>query len=259
MLSMLLGTEDDEPSKNSWSPTAMRGDHHPIAAFVHPSMFALCHEPRSQLFIIPSSPPSMLSFIAGSSFTSFSSTYRTEYVLNHSSIAKCLKLSFQRVVIHPNWTPNKRGTPFLLCWCKLSRADFGMCDAQRFGCNFFHGSPKMLILDALESRLNGALEYPIFPFCTSLNMCLILMKTAVLLSGFWRCWWSWFQLLLRTHGSDSPYLQNNYNAQSTPKVMVGNTHPMPTNHDIHKIFTCGIVNLAKILMGVRERKCACKW
>jgi hypothetical protein len=117
----------------------------------------------------------------------------------------------------------------------------------------------MLILDALESRLNGSLEYPIFPFFTSLNMCLILMKTTVLLSGFWRCWWSWFQLLLWIHGSDSPRLQNNYNAQSTPKVMVGSTNPMPTNHDIPKIFTCGIVNLAKILMRVHECKCACKW
>jgi hypothetical protein len=132
-------------------------------------------------------------------------------------------------------------------------------DSQRFGCNFLHRSSRMLILDALESRLNGALEYLFFPFFTSLNMCLILMKTAVLLSGFWRCWWSWFQLLLRTHGSDSPCLPNNYNAQSTPEVTVGNTYPMPTNHDIPKIFTCGIVNLAKILMGVRECKHACKW
>jgi hypothetical protein len=98
-----------------------------------------------------------------------------------------LKLSFKRVVIHPDRTPNKRVKPSLLCWCKLSQADFRMCDAQRFDCNFLHGSPKMLILDALESRLNGALEYPIFSFFTSLNMCLILMKTAVLLSGFWRC------------------------------------------------------------------------
>jgi hypothetical protein len=204
----------------------------------------------------------MLSVITGSSSTSSSSTSRTEYVLNHLSIAKFLKLSFRRVVIHPDRTPNKWVTPFLLCWCKLSRADFRMCDAQRFGCNFLHRSAKMLILDALESRLNGALEYPIFPFFTSLNMCLILMKTAVLLSGFRRCWWSWFQLLLRTHGSDSPCLQNNYNAQSTPEVTIGNTHPMhpmPTNHDIPKIFTCGIVNLAKILMGVRVCKCACKW
>jgi hypothetical protein len=106
------------------------------------------------------------------------------------------------------WT---RVTSFLLCWCKLTQADFRMCYARRFGCNFLHRSPKMLILDALKSRLNGALEYPIFTYFTSLNMCLILMKTAVLLSGFWRCWWSWFRLSLRTHGSDSPCLQNNYN------------------------------------------------
>jgi hypothetical protein len=66
------------------------------------------------------------------------------------------------------------------------------------------------------------------------------------------------QLLSRTHGSDSPCLQNNYNAQSTPEVTVENTHPMPTNHDIPTIFTCGIVNLAKILMGVHECKCVCK-
>jgi hypothetical protein len=150
-----------------------------------------------------------------------------------------LKLSFQWVVIHPDRTPNKRVTPFLLCWYKLSQTDFRMCDAQRFGCNFLHRSP-------LESRLNGALEYPIFPFCTSL-------KT------IWKCSWSWFQLLSRTHGRDSPCLQNNYNLQSTPEVMVGNTHPMPTNHDIPTIFTCGIANLVKILMGVREYKRACKW
>jgi hypothetical protein len=225
-------------------------------------MFALCHKPWSQLLLIPSSSPSMLSLAAGSSSTSFSSTSRTYYVLNNSFIAKCLKLSLQRVVIHPDRTPKKRVTPSLLCWCKLSQADFRMCDAQRFGCNYLHKYPKMLIFDALESRLNGALEYPIFLFFTSLNMWLIFMKTAVLLSGFWRCWWSRFQLLLWTHGSDSPCLQNNYNAQSTPEVMVGNTHhiyPMPTNHDIPKIFTCGIVNLAKILMGVCACKRACKW
>jgi hypothetical protein len=51
----------------------------------------------------------------------------------------------------------------------------------------------------------------------------------VLPSGFRRCWWSWFQLLSQTHGRDSPCLQNNYSAQSTPEVTVGNTHPMPTN------------------------------
>jgi hypothetical protein len=41
-------------------------------------------------------------------------------------------------------------------------------------------------------------------------------------------------------------------------VTVGNTHPMLTNHDIPTIFTCGIVNLAKILMGIREYKLVCK-
>jgi hypothetical protein len=38
------------------------------------------------------------------------------------------------------------------------------CVTQRFGCNFLRRSPKMLILDALESILNEALEYPIFTF-----------------------------------------------------------------------------------------------
>jgi hypothetical protein len=104
---MLLGTEDDEPSKNSWSPTTMQGDHHHIVAFVYPL-------PRALIPIVfhPSSPPSMLSLIAGSSFTSFSSTSRTEYVLNHHSIAKCLKLSFQRVVIHPDRTRTRELRPF---------------------------------------------------------------------------------------------------------------------------------------------------
>jgi hypothetical protein len=52
----------------------MQGDHHHIVAFVCPSMSALCHEPWSQMFLIPSSPPSMLSLNTGSSSTSFSST-----------------------------------------------------------------------------------------------------------------------------------------------------------------------------------------
>jgi hypothetical protein len=117
----------------------------------------------------------------------------------------------------------------------------------------------MLVLDALESKLNGALEYPIFPFLYISEHVLNLDENSMLPLGFWRCWWSWFQLLSRTHGSDSPFLQNNYNAQSTPEVTVGNTHPMPTNHDIPTIFTCAIVNLAKILMGVRECTCVWKW
>jgi hypothetical protein len=164
----------------------------PFATSLDPNCFS------SNLLLLPFVPYRW--FI----FTSFSSTSTTEYVLNHSSIAKCLKLSFQQVVIHPDQTPNKRVTLLLLCWCKLSWADIRMCDAQRFGCKFLHGSPKMLILDALESRLNGALEYPIFFFFTSLNMFLILMKTAVLfrdlkvlmtlISAFITNSWEWFTM-----------------------------------------------------------------
>jgi hypothetical protein len=49
--------------------------------------------------------------------------------------------------------------------------DFRMCDTQWFGCNSLHGPPKLLNLNALERILSGALEYPNFLFCTSLNMC----------------------------------------------------------------------------------------
>jgi hypothetical protein len=45
----------------------MCGDHHHIVAFVRPSMSTLCHEPCAQIFLISSSPPSMLSLTAGSS------------------------------------------------------------------------------------------------------------------------------------------------------------------------------------------------
>ena len=89
MVSMLLSMEDDEPSCNSWSPTAMRVDHRHALHFCCldcPSMSALCHEPWSQLFLIPSSPPSMLSLIAGSSSMNVCSTSRTEHVLNHCSV-----------------------------------------------------------------------------------------------------------------------------------------------------------------------------
>jgi hypothetical protein len=164
MLSMLLGTEDDEPSWNSWSPTVMQGDHHHIVAFVHPSMFALCHEPWSQLFLIPSSPPSMLSLTAGSSSTSFSSNSRTEYVLNHHSIANCLKLSFQRVAIHPDRTPNKRVTPFLLCWCMLSEDDFRCVTPKDLVVTSCTGLLKCWLLMHCKVDLMEHLNIQFFPF-----------------------------------------------------------------------------------------------
>jgi hypothetical protein len=116
-----------------------------------------------------------------------------------------LKLSFQRVVIHPDRIPNKRVTPFLLCWCKLSQTDFRMCEDQRFGCNFLHRSPKMLILNALESRLNGALECTTFSFLYIYEHVLnldennsapfgILEVLMILISAFITNSWEWFTM-----------------------------------------------------------------
>jgi hypothetical protein len=59
-------------------------------------------------------------------------------------------------------------------------------------------------------------------------MRLILMKATVFLLGFWRCWRSYYHISLLTHGTDSSCLQNNFKAQSTPEVMVGNNHSMLT-------------------------------
>jgi hypothetical protein len=142
----------------------MQGDRHHIVAFVRPSMSALCHEPWSQLFLIPPSPPSMLSLTAGSSSTSFSSNYRTEYVLNHHSIAKCLKLSFQRVVIHPDRTPNKRVTPFLLCWCKLSQTDFRIVTPKDMVVTSCKGLLKCWFLMHWKVYLMEHLNIQFFPF-----------------------------------------------------------------------------------------------
>jgi hypothetical protein len=63
-------------------------------------------------------------------------------------------------------------------------------------------------------------------------MCLILMKAAVFLPRFWRCWRSYFHLSLLTHESDLSCLQNKSKAQSTPEVTVGNTHSILITKDI---------------------------
>ena len=56
----------------------------------------------------------------------------------------------------------------------------------RFYHNSSHRSPKFTILDALERRLDGALQYTIFSHGTSLIMDENLITTAAL----WRWWWS---------------------------------------------------------------------
>ena len=56
----------------------------------------------------------------------------------------------------------------------------------RFYHNSSHRSPKFTIFDALERRLDGALQYTILSHGTSLIMDENLITTAVL----WRWWWS---------------------------------------------------------------------
>jgi hypothetical protein len=75
-----------------------------------------------------------------------------------------LKLSFQRVVIRPDRTPNKRVTPFLLCWCKLSQADFRMCDAQDLVVTSCTGLLKCWFLMHWKVDLMEHLNIQFFPF-----------------------------------------------------------------------------------------------
>src|SRR6185312_1818844 len=69
-----------------------------------------------------SSPPSIPRCpIATSSSRIFLSISRTEHVLKHCSIAKCINFPFQRVLIRPKLIPNKRVVSILSQRCNLSR------------------------------------------------------------------------------------------------------------------------------------------
>ena len=57
---------------------------------------------------------------------------------------------------------------------------------ERFYHNSSHRSPKFMILDALERRLDGALQYTIFSHDTSL----IEDKNLITTAALWRWWWS---------------------------------------------------------------------
>jgi len=146
--------------------------------------------------LLPCSPS--LLFI----FTNFSSSSRTEHVPNYCSNSKYSKLSFQRVLIRPKRIPDKRVMLFLLRRRNLSRADFSMRSAQCLCHNSLHGSSNFMILDALERELDDASACSLFLHCTSLNMCLKLMKTAAfflrlggvydfgfnsLITNYWEC------------------------------------------------------------------------
>jgi hypothetical protein len=55
--------------------------------------------------------------------------------------------------------PNKRVVPILLWRCNLSMADFRLRSAQCFCHISLYGCSKLMILDALEIRIEGASEY----------------------------------------------------------------------------------------------------
>jgi hypothetical protein len=91
-------------------------------------------------------------------FHSFYFSSRTENVLKHPSTLKFMKLSFQRAIICMKRVPNKRVVPILLRRCNLSKADFRLRSAQWFCHISLYGSSKLMILDALETRFEGASE-----------------------------------------------------------------------------------------------------
>jgi hypothetical protein len=92
-------------------------------------------------------------------FHSFSLTSRIEHVLKHPSKLKFMKLSFQRAIVRMKRVPNKRVVPILLRRCNLSKADFRLRSAQWFCHISLYGSSKLMILDMLERRFEGASEY----------------------------------------------------------------------------------------------------
>jgi hypothetical protein len=67
-----------------------------------------------------------------------------------------MKLYFQRAIICMKRVPNKRVVPILLRRCNLSKADFRLRSAQWFCHISLYGSSKLMILDALERRFEGA-------------------------------------------------------------------------------------------------------
>jgi hypothetical protein len=145
---------------------------------------ALIYFPCCSWSLIQYLPRASFCFIAISFLSSFGAAFtpwifylmsRTESIPNLYSIAQCTKVSFQRVFICPNRTPNKRVTSVLLRWWNLSW-NFRTRNAQCFLHNSLHGSSNSLVLDVLEWQLDGASEYLIFSICTLMNK----------LSNWWR-------------------------------------------------------------------------
>jgi hypothetical protein len=84
---------------------------------------------------------------------------RTEHALKHPSKLKFMKLHSERDIIRMKRVPNKRVILILLRRCNLSKTDFRLRSTQCFCHISLYGSSKLMILDALEKRFEGAFEY----------------------------------------------------------------------------------------------------
>jgi hypothetical protein len=167
MLSMLLGMEDDESSCIYWSPTAICGDHHHTLHFC-------CLDGRSMSTILSQALVIIVSQLVLTSFCvvlyccfnfhkfffNLQNRTCTEPLLH----CKVLEIIFPTSGHSPQLDSEQESYTLFTPSMQTVPTDFRTCDAQWFGCNSLHRSPKMLNLDVLERSLNGAPDYPNFSF-----------------------------------------------------------------------------------------------
>jgi hypothetical protein len=158
MLCMLLSVEELESLVIPYCHVFENHLH--FLAFVNSVVLQLLIiiKPWFQSFVISSSPTSILS-LSLPDHHSFPFTYRIEHVLKHPSKLTFMKLSFQWAIICMKRVPNKRVMLILLRRCNLSKADFRLRSAQCFCHISLYRSSKLMILDVLERRFEGASEY----------------------------------------------------------------------------------------------------
>jgi hypothetical protein len=127
--------------------------------------------------------------------------------------------------------------------------------AQCFCHIFLYGSSKLMILDALEIKFEGASEYQLFFHCTCLNTCSNLDGNSDFLLKPCR----WLTILIaigqELMGTLCHACKNKSNVHSTPRVMVGDRTNYQQNKYIPKI-----LNLWHSLPSKKKREpneCTC--
>jgi hypothetical protein len=159
MLSMLLSVEELESLVVPYCHVfENRLNFLTFVNSVVPQLLLIIIKPWFQSFAISSSPTSIPS-LSLPHLPQFFFSSRTEHVLKHPSKFKFMKLYFQRAIVRMKRVPNKRVVSILLRRCNLSKADFRLRYAQCFCHISLYRSSKLMILDALERRFEGASEY----------------------------------------------------------------------------------------------------